>query len=96
MTLSAAAKIELIETALADGKYRTLQKQLRYLRNTQQITIQGYLSDTHESLKAEAKRIIESLKPIAKTQDAVNAHITSSPYGDAIDSAYYEGNRKDA
>lgn len=55
-----------------------------------------YVSDSHESLKAEAKRIIESLNPIAKTQDAANTHITNSPYDDAIDAAYYEGNRKDA
>jgi hypothetical protein len=71
MTLTAAAKIELIEIALADGKYRTLQKKLRYLRNTQQITIQGYLSDSHESLKAEAQRIILELKQIAETQDTI-------------------------
>ena len=64
-----------------------------------------YVSDSHELLKAEAKRIIEPLKSIAKTQDAANAHITNRPYGDevdcspyddAIDAAYYEGNRKDA
>lgn len=65
MTLSAATKIELIEIALADGKYRTLQKQLRYLRNTQQIIVQRYLNDSHESLKAEAQRLIDELRPIA-------------------------------
>lgn len=71
MTLTAAAKIELIETALADGKYRTLQKQLRELRDAQQIIIQHYLSDSHESLKAEAQRLIDELRMIAETQDAI-------------------------
>jgi hypothetical protein len=71
MALSAAAKIELIETALADGKYRTLQKQLRELRDAQQIILQRYLSDSHESLKAESQRIILELKPIVETQDAI-------------------------
>lgn len=70
MTLTAAAKIELIEAALADSKYRTLQKQLRELRDAQQITLQRYLSDSHESLKEEAQRIILELKPIAETQNA--------------------------
>jgi hypothetical protein len=70
MTLTPAAKIELIEAALADGKYRTLQKQLRQLRDAQEIRLKGYLSDSHESLKAEAQRIILELKPIAETQDA--------------------------
>lgn len=71
MTLTAAAKIELIETALADGKYRTLQKQLRELRDAQQIILQRYLSDSHESLKEEAQRLIDELRPIAETQNAI-------------------------
>ncbi len=68
MTLTAAAKIELIETALANGKYRTLQKQLKALRDEQQIILQGYLSDSHEALKAEAQRIILELKPITEAE----------------------------
>lgn len=69
MTLSAATKVELIEIALADGKYRTLQKQLKELRDAQEIRLECYLSDSHESLRAEAQRIIVELKPIAEIQD---------------------------
>ena len=71
MTLTAAAKIELIEAALAGGKYRTLQKQLRELRDAQQIILQRYLSDSYESLKEEAQRLIDELRPIAEAQDAI-------------------------
>lgn len=64
MTLTAAATIDLIETALADGGYRTLQKQLKALRDEQQVIIERSLNNNYESLKAEAQRIIESLKPL--------------------------------
>lgn len=92
MTLTAAAKIELIEIALADGKYRTLQKQLRELRDAQEIRIEHYLSDSHESLKAEAQRIILELKPIAQAQNEtvdqkIDEVLASLPAGTIVDNS---------
>lgn len=66
MTLKAAAEIiKLIETALAHGGYRVLQKQLKELRDAQEIRIEGYLSDCHDFLKAEAQRLINEFNAIA-------------------------------
>jgi len=76
MTLTAAAKIELIETTLADGKYRTLQKQLKELKDAEQITTRCYLSNSHELLKAEAQRIILELKP--NTRDSQPGNVATA------------------
>lgn len=69
--MTAAAKIDWIQEALDSGNYRTLQRQLKALRDAQMVRIEICLNASYKELKAQAERLIAALKPIAETQDVI-------------------------
>jgi DNA-binding transcriptional ArsR family regulator len=59
--MTAATKIEKLETAIALG-YRRLQSQLKTLRDANLVTLRIKLNKAFQVLKAEAQRLIELYK----------------------------------
>lgn len=68
--MTAATKIEKIQTAITEG-YRALQTLFKALRESGLVTLQVKLNASFAVLKAEAQRLIEGYKPIAEVQGAI-------------------------
>lgn len=92
--MTAAAKIEWIQEALNSGNYRTLQRQLKALRDAQMVRIEISLNGSYKELKAQAERLIARLKPIAETQDEIatveqkiDKVLASLPTGTIVDNS---------